>query len=246
MSDKGYVIVPRELVNSLMERPPLQAKLFLWMVARANWRDRDRLKRGQFVTTIDEMREAMAYLVGWRRVAPSRDEIRKCYESLTKTTMITTRKTTRGMVITIMNYDGFQNSEACEAHNETHNDFRTKAAECPHDTEEIEVKKNNLSVIELENRTPSELFDVFWQAYPRKTHKGSAQRAWAKFRPDAALVAKMLKALEWQVRERQWQDIEFIPYPASWLNGKRWEDEGVTATPKVNPHGAGLDPRLVL
>ena len=32
----------------------------------------------------------------------------------------------------------------------------------------------------------------------------------------------------------RWSDPEFIPYPASWLNGHRWEDElEVKVAPKI-------------
>jgi uncharacterized protein YdaU (DUF1376 family) len=38
----------------------------------------------------------------------------------------------------------------------------------------------------------------FWDAYPRRKAKGDARRAWAKLKPDAALVDLMLSALAWQ------------------------------------------------
>jgi hypothetical protein len=72
-------------------------------------------------------------------------------------------------------------------------------------------------------------FDVFWQAYPRKTAKADARKAWCKLAPDAALQAEILEALAWQVRQPQWvkDGGEFIPYPATWLRGERWADEPV-------------------
>ena len=35
----------------------------------------------------------------------------------------------------------------------------------------------------------------------------------------------MLKALEVQKKSKQWADKQFIAYPATWLNQRRWEDE---------------------
>ena len=47
----------------------------------------------------------------------------------------------------------------------------------------------------------------------------------------------LLDALDKQVRSPQWKkdNGEFIPHPATWLNGKRWEDEVQTTAsdPKV-------------
>ena len=73
-------------------------------------------------------------------------------------------------------------------------------------------------------------FDRFWHAYPRRTAKGTARKAWAKLAPDAALVERILEALVWQTRQPDWlrDGGTYIPYPASWLRAERWDDEPVT------------------
>ncbi len=70
-------------------------------------------------------------------------------------------------------------------------------------------------------------FDRFWQAYPRKTAKPQAAKAFARLRPDEPLLLRMLAALALQRQSAQWQRDEgqFIPHPSTWLNGRRWEDE---------------------
>jgi len=138
----GYILLARKILDSeLMARPPHYLKLWVWMLGKANWKDRDKLKRGQFVATIAEMQEAMSYQVGWRKVTPTKDEIRSAYEAFTKATMITTRKTTRGMVVTIINYGLYQDSKSYEAHKEDHNEDAPKPTVTPHDTEEGLKKK---------------------------------------------------------------------------------------------------------
>ncbi len=70
-------------------------------------------------------------------------------------------------------------------------------------------------------------FDRFWQAYPRKTGKDAALRAWDKRKPDADLAARILAAVQAQCAWPQWTKDggQFIPHPATWLNQARWEDE---------------------
>lgn len=70
-------------------------------------------------------------------------------------------------------------------------------------------------------------FDAFYAAYPRHTGKAAALRAWNKLEPDQELQQQMLEALKKQKRLPQWADDNgrFIPHPATWLNGHRWEDE---------------------
>ena len=74
-----------------------------------------------------------------------------------------------------------------------------------------------------------ERFDRFWAVYPKKTAKQGALSAWQKLKPDNELTEKILLALERQKKSVQWQrdNGQYIPYPASWLNGRRWEDESV-------------------
>lgn len=71
------------------------------------------------------------------------------------------------------------------------------------------------------------LFARFWDAYPRHEKRSLAEQAFAKLKPDDALLVKMLAALEWQTRQPKWlkDNGEYVPYPTSWLNQRRWEDE---------------------
>lgn len=66
-------------------------------------------------------------------------------------------------------------------------------------------------------------FWLFWQIYPRKIDKDRARRAWGKLRPDRATSKAILESLRrWKLCD-QWQEERFIPHPATWLNGRRWE-----------------------
>jgi ribosomal protein L37AE/L43A len=70
-------------------------------------------------------------------------------------------------------------------------------------------------------------FNKFWAAYPRKVGKGDARRAWSqtlKIRPP---IDKVLRAVYAARASKQWQkDLgDFIPHPATWLRGERWDDE---------------------
>lgn len=68
-------------------------------------------------------------------------------------------------------------------------------------------------------------FAAFWERYPHRVAKQDALKAWAQTKPTPELLTLMIDALDWQCRQAKWRDVEFIPYPASWLRGRRWEDE---------------------
>ena len=55
-------------------------------------------------------------------------------------------------------------------------------------------------------------------------------------------VSVLLDAIEKQKKSEDWKKEggKFIPYPTTWLNGKRWEDEDITLGRKAfditDPH----------
>ncbi len=73
----------------------------------------------------------------------------------------------------------------------------------------------------------SELFERFWNTYPRHDAKAPARKAWMRLKPDIQLCRTMAAALERQKQSESWQrdSGRYIPMPATWLNQRRWEDE---------------------
>ena len=76
------------------------------------------------------------------------------------------------------------------------------------------------------NRASKDQFAEFWDEYPKKKNRGSAESAWKKVKPeDAALIMADLTSRAWP------ENHQFIPYPSTYINGKAWLDEdGATAT----------------
>jgi len=67
-------------------------------------------------------------------------------------------------------------------------------------------------------------FDTFWSIYPRHRAKPIAFRAWLKLSEKEqreAIDAVPRHLAEW----RNEGDIRFVPYPATFLNQRRWEDD---------------------
>ena len=80
-----------------------------------------------------------------------------------------------------------------------------------------------------------EEFEVFWATYPRRG--GGKKNVHAKWRK-AALEAGagcILEAVKAQVRSGQLDARKYTPYPATWLNQGRWEDEAIGASEESQP-----------
>ena len=90
-------------------------------------------------------------------------------------------------------------------------------------------------------------FLAFWTAYPKRHGKSDAWKAWKALNPLLVDLEAIQEALTWQKKQKAWQDKQFIPLPATWIRGRRWEDEreqssresreNTDACPGPGPHG---------
>ena len=73
----------------------------------------------------------------------------------------------------------------------------------------------------------SQGFSAFWSRWPRKVAKREAEKAWnQEVRPEDEEAIQ--KALDWQVPIFERRDPERIPHAATWIRGRRWDDEPPT------------------
>jgi DNA-binding transcriptional ArsR family regulator len=87
---------------------------------------------------------------------------------------------------------------------------------------------NNIPPIVPQNEILTEteiMFNQFWKSYPNKKAKQVAYKSFTKLKPDETLFKEIMDKLELFKQTKQWGNEKYIPYPATWLNQKRWEDE---------------------
>ena len=82
----------------------------------------------------------------------------------------------------------------------------------------------------LKKKSPSapSRFREWYQHYPKKVSLGSAEKAFIKIEkelPDIIQAIIDRTILYKKLIEEKGTEKKFIPHPATWLNGKRWEDE---------------------
>ena len=91
------------------------------------------------------------------------------------------------------------------------------------------------------DKEPPKGFDRFWSVYPRKVGKKDAVKVWNQIKPDDNLIDQIVQGVERWKRSEQWTKDEgrFIPYPATFLRGERWNEYDRTeVTPSSKPTAA--------
>lgn len=124
---RGYILESRTVLESeVWNKPPLYFKVWNYLLLKASHKDHGNLKRGQLFTSIDEIREACSYKVGYRLKTPSRKEIygiidwlRSPHEGNNEGNMIVTTKVTHGMIVTICNFNKYQNPKFYEGNKDS-------------------------------------------------------------------------------------------------------------------------------
>ena len=154
----------------------------------------------------------------------SEKNIRTCIHTVLRLGQLKAiKKASKYSVYSVVNWAIYQGRDDEEGQQEGHQSGQQKgqqvAIKGPH-TRSKEVKKN----------TYSPDFETFYAAYPLRQGKKKAFDAWQKIDTQNGTLATILHAIEKQKahKARLKERKEFCPewpLPATWLNGRRWEDE---------------------
>jgi 2'-5' RNA ligase len=78
-------------------------------------------------------------------------------------------------------------------------------------------------------------FQVFWEVWPKRCAKADARKAWAQTKDIRPELTNLLSAVKAACKTEAWMKDggKYIPHPATWLRGERWEDELEVTLPNV-------------
>jgi len=107
----GFIILARKvLLSELWSKPPLYMKIWVWLMQNAAYIDGWKgLKRGQVKASYNEIAKALTYYVGARKCVPTLRNVRTVLWAFSESHAVSLSGATGGMLITILNYDYYQN-----------------------------------------------------------------------------------------------------------------------------------------
>lgn len=111
----------------------------------------------------------------------------------------------------------------------------------PEQSEQAETKKKPAR---SQKAVYEQQFETFWKEYPKKRDKKQAEKAWLKLKPSQELFDKIMQAVQCWKDSDDWQKDggQFIPYPATWLNNERWNDEAPAPAKEQQADQRGISP----
>ena len=206
----GYYIKARCIKNStIANSPPYVREIWDYLLREANHKDNKyssyALKRGQLFRSYREIRDALSWKVGYRTERYNENQMKMGMRYLMKQLMITVMKQPRGNIITILNYDFFQNPKNYEATNEATNE--TTNGQPMGNQGVLSINKNDKNVNNkkeisdsIEYRLANYLLNFILKRNPN--HKKPNIQSWAKhidlmLRIDKRSVEDIKAVIKW-------------------------------------------------
>ena len=252
MKNSGYLIIDRNIESWEFLNKPLAYALWNHLLRLAAWKDTDEIKRGEIIISIRKLSEISGI---------TREVISKWFSEFENAGQIHVEQCGRQLKITLLNYEKYNvkaaGKTATTGRNSDHSEkfVAGKTATTGRNSDHSEsnpslFNRNNEEIKSIKNRntytgesvdaellTDAEIwFSEFWKVYPKHKAKAAAEKAFRKVCTSADEFRRIMAGLNNAI-SRDWQNIDprYIPYPATWINGKRWEDEE-TSQKTRNPY----------
>ena len=227
MDSNGWVKSYRSKWSNPVFRDYIEVAMWIWMCEEAAWKDTQTrvngavfsLKRGQLVVSLSMFET---------HFKSTRQATRTFLKNLESQHMVNTQKTNKATIVTICNYETYQDFENASQH--TANTQPTQAqhtANTQANTPIIdkEVKKKEVKKKENKQRALAlcDNFEKFWDAYGFKAGKTTAQKSYEK------AVKKTSHDEIMQAVMMYGEYLAIVGYrkahAGTWLNQERWQDD---------------------
>jgi hypothetical protein len=226
----GHINVSRSIFDHPMfdDQPMTRREAWLWLIANAAWRPMQvQVRNGRATELLSLDRGQLSFSRSFLKIKwkwTSDKTVRTFLHRLERELMIDLQTGQLQTVITICNYNVFQNGKNILGPANGPAKGQQRAVNGPEEENIISIKrKNALPSTDIEG------FQEWYAIYPKKKSPQAAKRAFAKLTGSGliALPALMEKtrafAASWADKPKQ--ERKFIPYPASWLNAGGYDDE---------------------
>jgi hypothetical protein len=146
----GYYIKARKAKESwIAHAAPCIREIWDYLLREANHADNGTCACGQLIRSYADIQDALHWMVGYRKKTYSKWQCEWALKQLTKERMTATARTTRGILITIVNYETYQNPANYEHHDERHY-AATGTPQCRHTiNKKVKNEKNERSKKDL-------------------------------------------------------------------------------------------------
>lgn len=215
--DGGATLWARKTIESdlFMWRSHVWFKIWFYIVNEVNHREIRHFQRGEGLITYLDIR---------RKTGASHNQVKHCIEYLKNARMIATRKTTRGMIVKVLNYDKYQSLENYKSHTKSHTGRKLKAIRKPFESHTINKNdkndKNDIYSGQSPQPTPKKFIPPSLkevEKYCQERNRGVDPDKWHNFYTAKGWMVGKNKMKDWRAAVRTWepkQEKQYFERPA--------------------------------
>lgn len=213
----GYIKLWRKSLDAGWLQNPKLWTFWCWCLMKATHREYDQIVGCQQVHLMPG-----EFVFGRKKASKelrmSEQSIRTFIDFLKTSQNLTIKTTNKFSVISIINWNTYQGNEF--ENNQQINQPLTNNQPTTNHKQEYKNKRTKEYTSD---------FLKFYDAYPKHKGKEQAWKTWQKLNGTMPTVDDLILKIQEQSKSEQWtkDDGKYIPHPSTWLNDKRWEDEGV-------------------
>jgi len=156
----GYILQPRLFGESdASKMPPVTRELWFYILRKVNHKKIGKFNRGQGFFSLTDIQNDLSWYAGYRKMMYSKPQLTKSLRRLREGNMIATMKATRGVIVTVCNYDIYQDPKNYEGNAE--GSMKVPRKKRPGRTKNKNDKNDKKTTIEYPNWLNVELWNKF-------------------------------------------------------------------------------------
>lgn len=217
----GYVLQPRCFDGSdAAHFPPCTREVWFFLIRNVNHAQNGKFDRGSGFFKLEDVQNSLSWSVGYRTEKYSKPQITKALRRLREENMIATTKATRGVFVTVLNYDKYQDPSLYEGNNEGNTKETRRKHEGTHLKQEEKNEERNKVIVDETSTDlhqnakqkntsakkfyPPSIEDV--KAYCQKRENNVDHQKWFNFYEAKGWMIGKNKMRDWKAAVRTWED----------------------------------------
>ena len=231
---EGWIKVHRKLLdNPITTKDSDYLAVWIYLLLNATHREYDTLFKGKRIT-LQKGQLITGTISIAKKLKINKDKVQRILKSFEIDKQIEQQTSNQNRLVSIVNWNEYQDFDK-QNDKQVINECETtdKQVITNNNIKNIKNDKNNIyGQNEPDQEKWEQQFEQFYKQYPKKVKKQDVRKWFQKNKPSNELFSSMINSLEQFKRSEDWlkEKGQYIPYPTSWLNQKRWEDENATET----------------
>ena len=221
---RGFITLHRKIVDWEWYSDANVFRVFTHLILTANWVPKHwkgvPVNRGQKVTSIQHIAEETGL---------TQQCVRTAIKKLKLTGELTTKSTNKYTLVTLTNYEFYQDKEkqlTSKLTSEVTNEQQTTNKQL---TTTKPLKQLNNEIIKENNgadESTDDCFDEFWKLYPKKTDRKKAKDKFVRIlKSKTGVFDEVMSGLERYLAYDPAVLKGFVKNATTWLNGECWHNE---------------------